>query len=109
MTLMYIKGGHRGCIRSFAWVDNTDRVGGDKMLVTGEEDARLCKWEMLLGEIQHTYRVKAQWEVLEAHASPRMRLAILAAAVGRRRRRRNSVPLTNNCKSHSFINMLYIN
>ena len=47
---MYLKGGHRGCIRDFAWVDDTDDVAGGKRLVTGGEDARLCEWEMLLGE-----------------------------------------------------------
>ena len=47
--LMHLKGGHRGCIRGFAWVDNTDDVGGCKSLVRGGEDARLCEWEMSSG------------------------------------------------------------
>jgi hypothetical protein len=47
--LMHLKGGHRGCIHDFAWVDDTDNVGGGKRLVTGVEDARLCEWEMLSG------------------------------------------------------------
>ena len=41
--LMPLKGGHRGCIRDFACVNDTDDVGGGKRLVTGGEDARLCE------------------------------------------------------------------
>ena len=47
--LMHLKGGHRGCIRNFSWVDDTDDVGEGMRLVTGGEDSRLCEWEMLLG------------------------------------------------------------
>ena len=46
---MHLKGGHRGCIRNFSWVDDTDDVGEGMRLVTGGEDSRLCEWEMLLG------------------------------------------------------------
>mmetsp|Transcript_8592 Transcript_8592/g.19309 ORF Transcript_8592/g.19309 Transcript_8592/m.19309 type:complete len:450 (-) Transcript_8592:138-1487(-) len=42
--LMHLKGGHRGCIRDFCWVDGND--GGGKRLVTGGEDARLCEWDL---------------------------------------------------------------
>mmetsp|Transcript_6046 Transcript_6046/g.10143 ORF Transcript_6046/g.10143 Transcript_6046/m.10143 type:complete len:444 (-) Transcript_6046:59-1390(-) len=41
--LRHLKGGHRGCIRDFCWVDNG--IGGQR-LVTGGEDARLCEWDL---------------------------------------------------------------
>ncbi|KAL9187731.1 hypothetical protein ACHAXT_006109 [Thalassiosira profunda] len=41
--LMHLKGGHRGCIRDFCWID--DGSGG-RTLVTGGEDARLCEWDL---------------------------------------------------------------
>jgi len=44
--VMYLKGGHRGCIRDFCWVDNGGGGGGGKRLVTGGEDARLCEWDL---------------------------------------------------------------
>ena len=44
--LIHLKGGHRGCIRDFCWVDNDNGMGGGKRLVTGGEDARLCEWDL---------------------------------------------------------------
>ena len=41
--LVHLKGGHRGCIRDFCWVDNGR---GGLRLVTGGEDARLCEWDL---------------------------------------------------------------
>ena len=41
--LVHLKGGHRGCIRDFCWVDNGS---GGQRLVTGGEDARLCEWDL---------------------------------------------------------------
>lgn len=41
--LVHLKGGHRGCIRDFCWVDNG--IGGQR-LITGAEDARLCEWDL---------------------------------------------------------------
>jgi WD40 repeat protein len=41
--LVHLKGGHRGCIRNFCWVDNGS---GGQRLVTGGEDARLCEWDL---------------------------------------------------------------
>eukprot|EP00986_Skeletonema_menzelii_P015740 scaffold12566_cov162-Skeletonema_menzelii.AAC.4 len=41
--LRHLKGGHRGCIRDFCWIDNG--IGGQR-LVTGGEDARLCEWDL---------------------------------------------------------------
>ncbi len=71
--LMHLKGGHKGCIRDFAWIECRDNDGnryssaisngGDggrgsssstnsgsssnsRLLVTGGEDARLCEWNV---------------------------------------------------------------
>ena len=45
--LMHLKGGHKGCIRDFSWVDYHDDGGkGSRLLVTGGEDARLCEWDV---------------------------------------------------------------
>lgn len=41
--LVHLKGGHRGCIRDFGWIDGG---GGGRRLVTGGEDARLCEWDL---------------------------------------------------------------
>ncbi len=41
--LRHLKGGHKGCIRDYCWVDNG--IGGQR-LVTGGEDARLCEWDL---------------------------------------------------------------
>ncbi len=41
--LKHLKGGHKGCIRDFCWVDNG--IGGQR-LVTGGEDARICEWDL---------------------------------------------------------------
>ena len=38
--ICHLKGGHRGCIRGFAWVEYGMR------LMTGGEDARLCEWDL---------------------------------------------------------------
>ncbi|KAL7433577.1 hypothetical protein ACHAXH_004989 [Discostella pseudostelligera] len=47
--LMHLKGGHKGCIRDFSWMECSNN-GGDGMngrvLVTGGEDARLCQWDV---------------------------------------------------------------
>ncbi|KAL7549243.1 hypothetical protein ACHAWF_012531 [Thalassiosira exigua] len=43
------KGGHRGCVRDFCWLDDDDDGGGGvarRRLVTGGEDARLCEWDL---------------------------------------------------------------
>ena len=37
----HLRGGHRGCIRGFCWVETS----GGRRLVTGGEDARLCEWD----------------------------------------------------------------
>lgn len=42
IPVIHLKGGHRGCIRDFCWVDSP--LG--KRLVTGGEDARLCEWDL---------------------------------------------------------------
>ena len=38
--ITHLKGGHRGCIRDFCWVEEGER------LITGGEDARLCEWDL---------------------------------------------------------------
>ncbi len=42
--LIHMKGGHKGCIRDFCWL-NGNKNGGNIKLVTGGEDARLCEWD----------------------------------------------------------------
>ena len=42
--LTHLRGGHRGCIRDFGWIQ--DDRGGGMRLVTGGEDARLCEWDL---------------------------------------------------------------
>lgn len=53
--LMHLKGGHKGCIRDFSWVERHDGNNynscgdggrGGRLLVTGGEDARLCEWDV---------------------------------------------------------------
>ena len=50
--LMHLKGGHKGCIRDFSWMEynNNGGNGGNGMngrvLVTGGEDSRLCQWNV---------------------------------------------------------------
>jgi len=41
--VIHLKGGHRGCIRDFCWIDSPS---GGKRLITGGEDARLCEWDL---------------------------------------------------------------
>ena len=47
--LMHLKGGHKGCIRDFSWIECDNNGGGgrgSRLFVTGGEDARLCEWDV---------------------------------------------------------------
>ena len=65
--LMHLKGGHKGCIRDFSWIEcrsnngnkynsansndgdgrsGSSRSSNSRLLVTGGEDARLCEWDV---------------------------------------------------------------
>mmetsp|Transcript_32404 Transcript_32404/g.68992 ORF Transcript_32404/g.68992 Transcript_32404/m.68992 type:complete len:153 (+) Transcript_32404:213-671(+) len=44
----HLKGGHRGCIRDFCWIDGGGG-GNSRRLVTGGENARLCEWDLTGG------------------------------------------------------------
>mmetsp|Transcript_12313 Transcript_12313/g.26107 ORF Transcript_12313/g.26107 Transcript_12313/m.26107 type:complete len:469 (-) Transcript_12313:652-2058(-) len=43
--IMHLKGGHKGCIRDFCWVNGNNNNGSTNRLITGGEDARLCEWD----------------------------------------------------------------